>query len=236
MPDEVCAHFKDLGDYDYRPAREVADADENTEVRSVIDVDILGHIFEQSITDLERLRLSLSQPGPGNPGEPAESSSPALTGTLAPSEGERDGERGPTPVPESAPVPAAGSVDETQARKRRKQEGAVYTPAFITRYIVGQALGGVLKQRFEALRQQHEAEAAGTARKALTDPNAYDLTALNEPQRKALIRFWEAWQETLKCLRILDPACGSGAFLIEAFDQLHALYETSNARLEELRR
>src|ERR1039457_1228591 len=73
-------------------------------------------------------------------------------------------------------------VDETQARKRRKQEGAVYTPAFITRYIVGQALGGVLKRRFEALRQQHEAEAAGTARKALADPNAYDLTALNEPR------------------------------------------------------
>jgi SAM-dependent methyltransferase len=126
-------------------------------------------------------------------------------------------------------------VDEAQARKRRKQEGAVYTPAFITRYIVGQALGGVLKQRFEALRQQHEAEAAGTARKALADPNAYDLAALNEPQRKVLIRFWEAWQEALKCLRILDPACGSGAFLIETFDQLHALYETSNARLEELR-
>ena len=29
--------------------------------------------------------------------------------------------------------------------RRRKQEGAVYTPAFITRYIVEQALGGVLK-------------------------------------------------------------------------------------------
>jgi SAM-dependent methyltransferase len=126
-------------------------------------------------------------------------------------------------------------VDETQARKRRKQEGAVYTPAFITRYIVGQALGGVLKQRFEALRRQHESETSGTARKALADPNAYDLAALNEPQRKALIRFWEAWQEALKRLRILDLACGSGAFLIEAFDQLHALYETSNARLEELR-
>ena len=59
VPDEVCAHFKDLGDYDYRPAREVADAAETTAVRSVIDVDILGHIFEQSITDLERLRQSL---------------------------------------------------------------------------------------------------------------------------------------------------------------------------------
>ena len=29
--------------------------------------------------------------------------------------------------------------------RRRKQEGAVYTPAFITRYLVLQALGGVLK-------------------------------------------------------------------------------------------
>src|ERR1035437_408625 len=220
-PDEVCASFKDLGDYDYRPAREVAEGDENTEVRSVIDVDILGHIFEQSITDLERLRLSLEHPGPSKPGAPVESPSPALAGTLSPSsEGERDGERRHV------------LADETQARKRRKQEGAVYTPAFITRYIVGQALGGVLKQRFEALRRQHESETSGTARKALADPNAYDLTALNEPQRKALIRFWEAWQEALKRLRILDLACGSGAFLIEAFDQLHALYETSNARLE----
>jgi hypothetical protein len=50
VPDEVCAHFKELGDYDYRPAREVADAAEGTAVRSVIDVDILGHIFEQSFT------------------------------------------------------------------------------------------------------------------------------------------------------------------------------------------
>ena len=33
--------------------------------------------------------------------------------------------------------------------RRRKQEGAVYTPAFITRYLVEQALGGVLKDRFE---------------------------------------------------------------------------------------
>jgi hypothetical protein len=44
VPDDVCAHFKDLGDYDYRPAREIADAAESTAVRSVIDVDILGHI------------------------------------------------------------------------------------------------------------------------------------------------------------------------------------------------
>jgi hypothetical protein len=191
VPDEVCAQFKELGDYDYRPAREVADEAEGTVVRSVIDVVILGHIFEQSITDLERLRQSLEAGG----------------------------------------VPA----DNGQAESRRKKEGAFYTPAFITRYIVEQALGGVLKERFEALRQQQEAQASGTARKALADPNAYDLNALNEPQRKALISFWEVWQEELKRLRILDPACGSGAFLIQTFDQLHVVYEASNARLEELR-
>ena len=41
----------------------------------------------------------------------------------------------------------------------------------------------------KALRQQQEAKATGTARQALADPDAYDLNALNAPQRKALIRF-----------------------------------------------
>jgi hypothetical protein len=37
----------------------------------------------------------------------------------------------------------------------------------------------VLQQRFETLRRQHEAEAAGTARKVVADPRAYDLAGLN---------------------------------------------------------
>ena len=49
------------------------------------------------------------------------------------------------------------------------------------------------------------------------------------------MRFWEAWQDELAGIRLLDPACGSGAFLIEAFDQLHAANQASNDRLEELR-
>ncbi|MFT4589680.1 MAG: hypothetical protein ACI9VS_002455 [Candidatus Binatia bacterium] len=110
-----------------------------------------------------------------------------------------------------------------------------HTPAFITRYIVEQALGGVLKRLFEELRERHCAEAEGTARAVLEDPNAYDLDALNKPQRAALIKFWATWQTELAAVRILDPACGSGAFLIEAFDQLYSSFEISNARLEELR-
>jgi len=191
VPDDVCALFKELADYDFRPAREIIESDETKEIRPVVDVDILGHIFEQSITDLERIRQEIE------------------SGTI--------------------------TASEPLAKSRRKKEGAFYTPAFITRYIVEETLGAVLKDRFETLRQAEEKAASGTAKKVLEDPAAYDLATLNDPQTKALIKFWEAWQETLKTLRILDPACGSGAFLIEAFDQLHAIYEASNARLEELR-
>ena len=93
----------------------------------------------------------------------------------------------------------------------------------------------MLAERFEELRVSHAGEAAGTAAKALADPRVYDLESLNRPQRDALIRFWEAWQETLVSIRLLDPACGSGAFLIEAFDQMHTALQQSNDRLVELR-
>jgi hypothetical protein len=64
VSDEVCAHFRNLGDYDYRPSFEA------TGDTKVIDVDILGHIFEQSISDLEKLRNALdglARAGTGSP-------------------------------------------------------------------------------------------------------------------------------------------------------------------------
>ena len=190
VPDEVCSYCRDLGDYDYRPANEVAIDQEGETAGLMVDVDILGHIFEQSITDLERLRNEL------------------------------DGQ--------------IEQIDTKKTKSRRKTEGAFYTPAFITHYIIQQALGGVLSDRFETLRQRHEQEATGTARGVMADPNVYELDKLNNPQRAALIRFWAGWQEELGSVRILDPACGSGAFLIEAFDQLYTTYQASNDRLEEL--
>jgi hypothetical protein len=188
VSDDVCGYFRDLGEYDYRPAHQAASSSTGT---NLIDVDILGHIFEQSITDLERLRNEL------------------------------DG--------------LAEPVGVDKHKTRRKKEGAFYTPAFITRYIIEQALGGVLRDRFEQLRQRHEQDAKGTARTSLGDPGVYQLESLNKPQRTALVQFWEAWQDELAGIRLLDPACGSGAFLIEAFDQLHAAYLSSNDRLQELR-
>ena len=190
VPDEVCSYFRNLGDYDYRPANEVALYEEGETAGLMVDVDILGHIFEQSITDLERLR------------------------------NEMDGQ--------------IEQGDTKKTKSRRKTEGAFYTPAFITRYIIQQALGGVLNDRFEVLRKQHEQEATGTARSVIADPNVYELDKLNNPQRATLIRFWADWQKALGSIRVLDPACGSGAFLIEAFDQLYTTYQASNDRLEEL--
>jgi hypothetical protein len=191
VADEVCAYFRELGDFDYRPAHQAAAYAPASGNSSLIDVDILGHIFEQSITDLEKLRNEL------------------------------DG--------------LAESASLEKRKSRRKKEGIVYTRHFITRYIVEQALGGVLRDRFEQLRQAHERKAQGAARAALADPRVYVLDKLTKPERAALVRFWEAWQDELASIRLLDPACGSGAFLIEAFDQLHAAYQASNDRLQELR-
>jgi hypothetical protein len=189
VPDEVCRYFQDLASYDYRPPHEASDVGDGA--GKLVDVDILGHIFEQSISDLERLRNEIE----------------GLT--------ERQ--------------------NREQHFSRRKKEGAFYTPAFITRYIVGEALGRVLDDKFESLRLRHAEEATGTARRVLANPRSYDVKALNEPQTAALNRFWQDWQDELARLKVLDPSCGSGAFLIEAFEQLYQAYERSNDRLEELR-
>jgi hypothetical protein len=193
IPDEVCAGFRQLGEYDYRPSQElsaIADpAIDGAPLAPVIDVDILGHIFEQSISDLEKLRNELD-------------------GLVEP-------------------------VSKDKHKTRRKKEGAFYTPSFVTRYIVEQTLGGVIAARFERLRQHHEADATRAVKPLLSNPHVYDLASLRPAQRDALLQFWEAWQTDLGSIRIVDPACGSGAFLIQAFDQLHAAYERTNDRIAD---
>ena len=196
VPDEVFGLFDDLAEYDFRPASAIP-ADEVISDRRLVDVEILGHIFEQSIDDLEKLQAELEKS-----------------------------------VEIAAEPEAEPGKDKVS---RRKREGAFYTPDYITRYIVEQALGGVLRDRFERLRRDRAEKAKGTARDALADPRAYDLDALKAPQRQALLAFWQDWQLALGSIRILDPACGSGAFLIEAFDQLHAEYQQTNDRVQELR-
>ena len=157
--DDVCRAFKELGDYDFA---------------SEVSVTILGHIFEQSITDLEALQ--------------------------AQAKGE--------------PPPAAG---------KRKKEGVVYTPDLITRFIVEKALGGYLAAQFHALLAQFAAQRKHRGVHAGAWKSA-----------KAEIAFWRAYQQILRQAKVLDPACGSGAFLVAAFDYLHDEYTRVNRKLEEL--
>lgn len=181
VPDAACELLKRLGDYNYGPPATAIHGE------GLVDVEILGHIFEQSIEDLEEMRAAM------------------------------DG----------------GNASRTTSK--RKREGAFYTPRFVTEYIVERALRPVLDERFEQLRRRHHQGATGTAAAVLVDPRVYDLEKINNPQRDALVAFWEAWIEEVKAVRILDPACGSGAFLIEVFDQLHAEYQQTVDRLAELR-
>lgn len=157
ISDEICASFKALGDYDYSEE---------------VSVDVLGHIFEQSISDLEQLRRD------------------------AVSEG-------------SVPPPAVPARQKKPSMRQR--EGIFYTPSFVTNYLIRETLGHVIREAWEH---------SGIARAS---------------NKAARIAAWEGYQQELRDIRVLDPACGSGAFLIAAFDVLASEFERSNRVLAELR-
>lgn len=92
---------------------------------------------------------------------------------------------------------------------KRKKDGIYYTPKYITSYIVENAVGGYLEERKEELGYYKlpDIEEAGSAgwKTRYTDQH---------------LEFYEKYEEKLKSIKVLDPACGSGAFLNQAFDYL----------------
>jgi type I restriction-modification system DNA methylase subunit len=157
VTDLLCTQLKELARFDF-----------DTEV----SVNILGHIFEQSVTDLEELR--------------------AL---------------------------ATGQAFD-QKKGKRKTQGVYYTPAFVTQYIVDVALGGYLKRQEKDLIEQLQLE--------------HIPKQATRQRRDAEIQFWKAYRDVLLKTRVIDPACGSGAFLIAAFDYLNREYERVNEALAAL--
>lgn len=156
LEDRWTGFFKEIGAYDFE---------------SEVNVDVLGRLFERSVTDLEQMRAAQVEPG-------------------------------------AEPPPTVG---------RRKREGIYYTPPHITDFIVGQTVGRTLEERFARIAQ------------------SYDLALAVVPESKPLRRKWadaqRACLEVLRALRICDPACGSGAFLVRAFDFMEDQYEAVYARL-----
>jgi hypothetical protein len=149
LPDEMAKNLAALGEWDYR---------------NDVPVTLLGHLFEQSITDLEKLR-------------------------------------------------AESRGEETPKVSKRKREGVVYTPDIVTRFLVERTIGLTLSERFKTLLAKHG--------KTMPD-NGDPIFADNEQATERA--FWRDYAEALRTLRIVDPACGSGAFLVAAFDMLAAEY------------
>ena len=166
--DELCEGFRKIGEYDF-----------DTE----ISVEILGHIFEQSIGDLEELRAFAER--------------------------------------------ADGAVDKKKSK--RKADGVFYTPSYITQYIVEQTVGGWLGDK--------RREIGFDALPILSDDD-YDMNLgarLGKKERIALhIKAWESYKEALSQIKVVDPACGSGAFLIEVFDYLRREGKKINDELTRL--
>lgn len=166
VTDQLCEEFKLLADYDF-------DSD--------ISVNVLGHIFEQSVTDLEKIIEDIN------------------TGVDISSK----------------------SVKTKSVSGKRKKSGIVYTPEPITRFIVDNTLGRHLREKFESLFLQFGSYGSNGEVKWGRKKN-------NE------LNFWLLWQEELKNIKVVDPACGSGAFIVAAFEYLYPEYQRVNERVSDI--
>jgi len=127
---------------------------------SDIGVNILGHIFESSLNDLEELNAQIN----GN------------------------------------------EFDAKQSK--RKKDGIFYTPEFITEFIVENSLGALCKAKKDELGLD--------LNELLAPKNPKKLTKAESEIKDKIY----AYREWLLSLKILDPACGSGAFLNQALEFL----------------
>jgi hypothetical protein len=154
LPDEPwTTFFRTISNYDF--------ADE-------VNLDVLGHLFERSITELEKAKLG------------------GLFGDA------EKAERFAT-MPQSV---------------KRKQLGIYYTPPELTSRIVQYTVEELIEERFADLAVNFGVKRADALRNILPDDEA----------------FWHGCLEILRNLKIVDPACGSGAFLFQAYNVLEARY------------
>lgn len=125
---------------------------------SEVDVNILGHIFENSLNEIDEIKAQL--------------------------EGQE--------------------IDKSKTK--RKKDGVFYTPKYITKYIVENTVGKLCEEKKTELGIAEEDYS--------TDKKRQQKTKL------ALLQKLEDYRTWLHQITIVDPACGSGAFLNEALNFL----------------
>lgn len=100
-----------------------------------------------------------------------------------------------------------GKVTE-KTKTKRKKDGVFYTPKYITKYIVDNTIGKLCTEKKAELQLD---ETQYTTDKRIQTKTKKDLLGKLETYRKWLLE-----------LTIVDPACGSGAFLNQALEFLIA--------------
>lgn len=131
----------------------------NYDFESQVDVNILGHIFENSLNEIESVNAEIE------------------------------------------------GVKFDKQKTKRKKDGVFYTPKYITKYMVDNTIGKLCLDKKEELGFVEE--------EYLKSAKGRHKTTL-EGLRNVL----KTYREWLLSLTILDPACGSGAFLNQAIDFL----------------
>ena len=168
-PDEVLDNIRISDDLLVEHIRKISEYDFESEV----DVNILGHIFENSLNEIEEVTQQITH----------------------------------------------GEAPQTS---RRKQDGVFYTPQYITKYIVDNTVGRLCEEKKQAL-GIHEEDYTHEKRKQLQT-------------RQRLLDNLYKYREWLLQITILDPACGSGAFLNAALSFLikeHALIDELEAKISD---
>jgi len=126
---------------------------------SQVSVNILGHIFENSLNEIESVNAEIEGEG------------------------------------------------FDKQKTKRKKDGIFYTPKYITKYIVDNTIGKLCEEKKQELYiEEEEYKKNRKGRKTETI--------------KKLKKQLEQYRNWLLELTILDPACGSGAFLNQALDFL----------------
>ncbi len=111
-----------------------------------------------------------------------------------------------------------GSIYLENDRRERKATGSYYTPDYIVKYIVEQTVGPLLKEKLETLtvvfrEAQKELEVQRNLANGLHLKNA---NSEHETYKKFRVTINEAFFD----IKVLDPAMGSGHFLVEAVDYI----------------
>ncbi|MCD4773864.1 MAG: hypothetical protein K8R41_10830, partial [Bacteroidales bacterium] len=150
----------------------LSEYDFNTEV----DVNILGHIFEHSLSEIEEITAEIE-------------------GT---------------------------STDKTKSK--RKKDGVFYTPKYITQYIVENTIGTLCNEKRKEIKID-EIEFDGTYR-------TKDGKLL--AKGKKLYQKLKDYKDWLLSLKVVDPACGSGAFLNQALNFLIQEHQNIDDIIAEL--